>query len=391
MARTFDCIVLGVGGFGSGALHHLARRGLSCLGIERFDVAHQRGSSHGETRIIRKAYFEHPDYVPLLFRAYDLWAELEQESKRRLYHQCGLFLAGPPDGEAVAGAKQSARLYGVKLDELSPRDAERRFPGFHFAAEFGVVYEPEAGYLEVENCVRTHIERAVARGAELHTSETVVSWSAAANGIRVTTDRDTYEAAKLIVTAGAWSSQMLRALHIPLQVVRKPQFWFDVKSRDYDESGGASAWLFEIPNKTHGQPSVGLGGVFYGFPSVNGQTIKAAEHTRGDPVDDPLHLDRACHPEDYRALANFLQQHVVGVRSEPARHSVCMYTHTPDRHFIIDRHPEHPQVVIGAGFSGHGFKFTSVLGQALADLAIDGRTDLPIGFLSLKRPALNSQ
>lgn len=379
MATTCDVIVLGVGGFGSGALYHCARRGMRVLGIERFDVAHNRGSSHGETRIIRKAYFEHPDYVPLLLRAYDLWREIEEEADRSLLHLCGLMLAGPPAGEAVAGARLSARLHNLKLEDFTTAEARSRFPAFRFWDEFEAVYEPEAGYLDVENCVRTHIERGVAAGAELRTCETALGWSSDGRRVRVRTDRGEYSAASLIVTAGAWAREILADLHIPLEVVRKLQFWHEVTTADYNAASGAPAYLFEMPH-----------GVFYGFPSRDGRVVKVAEHSGGEPVADPLFVDRSAMTRDTEPIRRFLTEALPGVKPDAARHSTCMYTLTPDRHFIVDRHPEFANVAIGAGFSGHGFKFTSVLGEALGDLAIDGKTSLPIEFLSLKRETLST-
>jgi sarcosine oxidase len=373
----YDVIVLGVGGFGSGAFYHCARRGLRVLGLERFGVAHDLGSSHGETRIIRKAYFEHPHYVPLLIRAYELWRELEAEADRSLLHLCGLMLAGPPEGEAVGGARLSARLHHLNLEDFSVHEARERFPGFQFRDEFEAVYEPEAGYLEVENCVRTHIERASAAGAELRTNETVIGWKSDGRTVRVTTDRGEYNAASLIVTAGAWASQILADLHIPFEILRKPLFWHSVSSADYDVSRGAPAYLYELPE-----------GCFYGFPSLDGKILKVAEHSGGTPVANPLEVDRGIHEPDITAIRKFLKEALPGVRPEPVRHSVCMYTMTPDRHFIVDRHPEFANVAIGAGFSGHGFKFTSALGESLADLATKEETSLPIEFLSLNRAAL---
>jgi len=377
--ETYDCIVLGVGGFGSGTLYNLARQGVRALGIEQFDVAHDRGSSHGETRIIRKAYFEHPDYVPLLVRAYELWNELQSETAQKLAHLCGLFLVGPADGEAVPGAEESARRYGVPLERVPTVDAARRFPGFQFPSAMDVVHEPEAGYLLVEDCVRAHVHRAVALGATLKTGESVTEWSSDGNTVRVGTDRAQYEAATLVITAGPWSAPVLNDLSVPLKVVRKPHFWYEVTTDQYN-ADRSPAWLFEMPT-----------GVFYGFPSVDGNIIKSADHSGGEEVADPSHLDRQIRDEDHRPVDDFLSQSLPGVNPTPVRDGMCMYTHTADGHFIIDHHPQFPNVVIGAGFSGHGFKFTTVLGQALSDLAIDGQTDLPIDFLSLGRDALKSE
>ncbi|HUG94383.1 MAG TPA: N-methyl-L-tryptophan oxidase [Planctomycetaceae bacterium] len=377
-STTYDAIVLGAGGIGSAALWQLASRGARVLALDRFAPPHGRGSTHGATRIIRQAYFEHPDYVPLLVRAYHLWRALEGETGQPLMHLCGLMLAGPADGEAIPGAKLSAGRHGLAIDELAADECRRRFPGFRIPDAFHAVYEPNAGYLDVENCVRAHIERAVAHGAALQTGETVVDWTSDGRRVTVRTDRGQYEAERLVIAAGAWAGRLIPDLPVALRVVRKPQFWHEVASCDYDLSAGAPAYFFELP-----------GGAFYGFPCLDGRFVKVAEHTGGLEVADPLTIDREVHDADVRPVMEFVRQSLPGVRPEPSRHSVCMYTFSPDGHFLVDHHPVHQNVVIAAGFSGHGFKFTGVLGEALADLALDGCTRHPIEFLSLGRFSLN--
>jgi sarcosine oxidase len=385
MKHTYDTIVLGVGGFGSGAVYHLARRGSRVLGIEQFGIAHDRGSSHGQTRIIRKAYFEHPDYVPLLHRAYELWHELEHESGCQLLHAVGLFIAGDPACESVSGTLLAARLHHLPLETLAAREAGRRFPGYRFREDFAVVFEPEAGYLDVENCVAVHIAAAVKHGAVVQTGETVVAWESDGRHVTVRTDRGEYSAASLVITAGPWAGPLLGGSsgspaapgnvhwNTRLRVVRKPVFWFSAGA-DFDVGRGNSTFFFETS-----------AGQFYGFPRIDGQTIKLAEHTGGDMVSDPLTVDRELHPADLTRVNEFVREFLPALDPSPVRHSVCMYTKSPDSHFIIDRHPEWANVVYGAGFSGHGFKFTTVLGEALADLAQIGKTKLPVDFLSMKR------
>lgn len=377
MSETYDCIVLGVGGFGSSALYHLARRGVRALGLERFGVAHDRGSSHGETRIIRKAYFEHPDYVPLLKRAYELWSELEAESGQKLYSEYGLLIGGPADHGAVPGALLAARLHGIRIEEMCASEATVRFPGFRFPPDDPVVFEPEAGALAVEECVATHIHCAQSRGAVLKTDETVTGWSSDGPSVEVRTDRGTYSAASLIITAGSWAGQLLADLGISLRVVRKPVFWYQAREGAYRADRGSPTFFFDTPT-----------GEFYGFPSLDGRTVKVAEHTGGEEEPNPLEVERQIKPGDLALLGGFIRDFLPELAPEPVRHSVCMYTKTPDCHFLVDRHPRFSNVVIGAGFSGHGFKFTSVLGEAFAELALDGRTPQPVEFLSLSRPGL---
>jgi len=380
MAQDFDGIVLGLGGFGGAVFEHIARRGQSVVGIERFEIAHDYGSSHGETRIIRKAYFEHPDYVPLLLRSYELWRGLERDCGRALLHQVGLLIAGPPQGEAVAGARLARSLHGVPLDDLPPAVAATRFPGFRIPAGFDVVFEPDAGFLDVENCVRAQVERGVRAGGTVRTGERILSWESNGTTVRVVTDRDEYRARCAVIAAGPWTGELLVDLHLPLNVVRKPVLWCAVRSPAFDVANGAPTFYFEMAE-----------GAFYGFPSLDGRTLKLAEHTGGQPVADPANVDRNLHPDDVAPVAGFIETCLPDLNPQPVRHSVCMYTLTPDHHFIVDRHPRFPNVAIAAGFSGHGFKFTQVLGEALADLAIEGATKLPIDFLGLGRLAIPIQ
>jgi len=380
MSKQFDAIIVGTGGFGSGCLYHLAQRGVRVLGLDRFSAGHDRGSSHGDTRIIRQAYFEHPDYVPLLQRAYDLWRDLESASGRELMNLCGLFQAGPAAGEAVAGTRLAAKLHGIPLEDVSVEEFSdspgARFPGFRIPDGFEAVFEAVGGYLQVEDCVRTHIELACEDGAEHRTGESLVSWESDGRTVQVRTESETYEAATLILTPGAWASQLLPDISgLPqLTVLRKTLHWHRVRSGAYNVNAGGTGFLFEMPY-----------GIFYGFPSLDGETLKLAEHSGGEVISDPLLVDRSLRESDTQPISRLLNEVIPYVDPVCDRHSVCMYTTTPDGHFLVDRHPAHSNVFFGAGFSGHGFKFTSVLGEALADLAIDGETKLPIGFLGLSR------
>jgi sarcosine oxidase len=373
---SYQAIVIGTGGVGSAALFHLAARGARVLGLDRFPPGHDRGSSHGQTRIIRLAYFEHPDYVPLLRRAYELWEELGHRRGRPLYHEIGLLQIGPPAGTVVSGVRRSALEHGLEIEELDAAEIARRFPGFRAADHWTGLFERRAGYLEVEACVVAHAEEAVRLGAELRTGLTVHGWKSGKNGITVTTDAGDFHAERLILTPGPWAPQLLADLSLPLTVRRKHQFWYPAGPA-YQADHGCPAYLFETP-----------GGVFYGLPQIDERGLKAAEHTGGPLVSDPLSVDRTVDTAEQARVERFLSAHLPGVSRPFARHSVCMYTLTPDEHFIVDRHPADPRVVLAAGLSGHGFKFTCVLGEALADLALSGATRLPIGFLSLSRPGL---
>lgn len=374
MSKTYDAIVLGTGGVGSAALFHLARRGLRVLGIDRFSPGHDRGSSHGETRIIRQAYFEHPDYVPLLLRAYELWAELEELSGQQLFHQVGLLQVGPREGAVVSGALKSASQHGLAVEELTSSEAERRFPGFVVPPELTGVYEPRAGYLLVEACVLAHLKAAKEHGAEHLPETTVTSWQAEGSGVVVTTDRGEFHAGRLIISPGAWAGELLSSLKVPLEVRRKHVYWFAPTAPAYSATNGCPTFLYEMAQ-----------GVFYGFPSLPNYGLKCAEHSGGQCVANPTTDTRSFDQTDYEGVTRFLTEYMPGVSLNHSRHSVCFYTMTPDEHFIVDRHPVHEQIVFAAGLSGHGFKFTGVLGEALADLAQLGKTSLPVDFLSVSR------
>ena len=369
----YSAIVIGVGGVGSAAMFHLARRGARVLGLDRFAPGHDRGSSHGRTRIIRQAYFEHPDYVPLLLHAYELWSELGRRRGRPLIHEIGLLQVGPPEGAVLAGVRQSALRHRLEIEQLDAREITERFPGLRANADWGGLFERRAGYLDVEDCVVAHAEEAIGLGAELRAGVEVLGWTAHAQSIEVATTQGSFSAERLILTAGPWAPQLLGDLSVRLEVRRKPQFWYPA-GPEYDAHQGCPAFLFELPD-----------GIFYGVPRIDEFGLKVAEHTGGALVADPLRVERGDDLDGRERVERFLAACLPGVRRECLQQAVCMYTLTPDGHFLVDRHPADPRIVLAAGLSGHGFKFTCVLGEALADLALDGRTDLPIGFLALDR------
>jgi monomeric sarcosine oxidase len=371
--HTYDVIVLGTGGVGAAAVMHLAGRGVKVLGLEQFSHGHNRGSSHGQSRVIRMAYFEHANYVPLLRRAYELWFELEQATGQKLFHQVGLVEIGPPDGVIVPGVLRSAREHQLRVEELSAADVRRRFPGFEMPPDAIAVFEQNAGFLLVEQCVLAHLDQATRRGADLRMNERVVDWQPHANGtVTVRTTSEKFSAAKLVIAAGAWSQPILRGRSVPLRVVRKHLHWYATSDQRYRADRGAPTFFFERPDRAF----------FYGFPQIDELGVKVAEHSGGEDVPDPANVNRLVDPVDRARVEEFLQQHLRGVSLAPTRHEVCMYTLSPDENFVLENHPQHPQVAYAAGLSGHGFKFTSVLGEILADLTLTGRSSLPIEFLS---------
>lgn len=370
-SRSYDFIVAGVGGVGSAALFELARRGSRVVGIDRFSPGHDRGSSHGQSRIIRLAYFEHPDYVPLLRRAYARWGDLEVRSGERLFIQAGLLQVGPEGGELIRGVLSCARLHGLDVEKLDAATARERFPGFAIPDGLCALLDREAGLLRVESCVKTHVREATKLGADLCVGETVLSWRAERGAVEVETDRARYRAGGLLLTPGPWAPQLLTEVGIPFELRRKSVFWFASDAEQYTVEAGCPTFLFELGDRA-----------FYGFPALEADGVKVAEHTGGRSFLDPLAIDRRVDPEEAKDAEAFVRQHLPGVQGPLTRHEVCIYTMTPDGHFVVGMHPGQPEVVFAAGLSGHGFKFAGVLAEAVADLASSGSTELPIEFLS---------
>lgn len=373
MTTAYDAIVIGLGAMGSAAAYHLARRGQRVLGLEAFELNHANGSSHGQHRIIREAYFEAPEYVPLIQRAYTLWEELERESGQDLLQITGGLLLGDPESEVVTGSIESARQHELAYELLSPEDTRARFPGFQLPDGMVAVYEPRAGYLRPEACVAAHVELAGKHGAELRFSEPVAGWGPDGDGVKVTTAENTYRAARLVIAAGPWTGEVLTGLNLPLTVVRIVNAHFQSTDPERFDRARCPIYIWEVPE-----------GTYYGFPHIPGGGLKLGRHDLHEAT-TPGTIERDVDPAEVETLRNVLDTYMPGASGPVLQTLTCMYTNTPDLHFILDRHPEHANVVYGCGFSGHGFKFASVIGEILSDLATDGRTSHPIEFLSAGR------
>ena len=381
--NTADVIVIGTGGMGSAACAQLALRGASVIGLDRFPLAHDRGSSHGQTRLIRQAYYEHPDYVPLLLEAYRLWRRLEEDTGRRLLFQSGLMMAGSPEGEAIAGTLRAADIHGLPVERLAVAEAQRRFPHFRLDDGWIAIWEAAAGYLMVEDCIRAFAAVAQSHGARFKTDVAVLGWTAGAHGVMVDTDRGTFRADRLVIAPGAGASELARLNSIPLTILKKSMFWYRPKAAVAADFAAASA----APGST-GFPCFAFdtpAGFYYGFPALDDRGVKMAEHTGGRLVRNPLTLDRTLDRNEEARVAAIARAHLPDLGTDLAYDSSCMYTMAPDGQFVIGLHPESPRVAVAAGFSGHGFKFASVVGAILADLALNGRTTQPIGFLAPDR------
>ncbi len=363
---------------GSAALYHLARRGVSACGIEQFGWAHDKGSSHGETRIIRKAYLEHPDYVPLLDRAYQLWDELEAKSGAELFVRCGLLALGHGESRVIRGQEACYAVHDLPHEILDEDELHRRYPALAVGDGWRAYFDPLGGFLRVEDCVHQHLHLAQQSGAMLYMGERVLSWQPDGDGVRIETDKRQILAGRLVLSTGPWAAPELRSLGVSTQVVRKVLFW-------YEGDGLEQYGLGKLPCFLVGEGD--SDNTFYGFPALEPWGLKVAEHNiiMHKQVRDPLEINRALEADDEAPVRHFVERFFPQLRARRSRHAVCMYTMTPDEHFVVDIHPECAAVVLAAGFSGHGFKFSSVMGEILAELALEGDTRQPIDFLRLRR------
>lgn len=371
--------MLGLGGMGSAAACHLSARGKRVLGIEQYTRAHNRGSSHGESRIIRQAYYENPAYVPLLQRGYELWEQLERDTDSDLLQITGGLMIGPPGSAVVNGTIASATEHDLPYEVLDAAEVRRRYPALHPRAEDTAVFEVRAGFLRPEAAVRAHLSLAAQQGGELHFEETVQEWRAhpSGEGVEVTTGHGTYQAQHLVLAPGAWAPDLLSDIGVPFDIRRHVMCWFE-------PSAAAESFLPEhFPVYIW---DVNGHDCFYGFPATGtlADGVKVAMHSGGDPCTAET-LDRLVHDRDVKELRRYLARFIPSLNGRFLQGAACMYTLTPDEHFVLSLHPRHPQVAVAAGFSGHGFKFTSVVGEILADLATTGVTHHPIGLFAPER------
>jgi sarcosine oxidase len=379
--QRYHAIVVGLGAMGSAAVSHLARRGKRVVGLEQFTPAHALGSSHGRSRVTRQAYFENPAYVPLLERATELWRQLQRDSAMRLLQITGGLMLGPPDGVVVKGTLASARRHGLRHDVLEAAEVRRLFPAFTPDEGTTGVLDHAAGVLFPEDCILAHIGSATRAGAELRWQEPVLRWRSTDDHVEVTTARGTYVAEALLLCAGPWmtmtttTTELLADLDLPLQVERNVLYWF----RPTADLALFAPDRFPVFIVEHSP-----GKVFYGFPNLDDDGVKVARHHTGE-LCTPTTMRREVGQDEVHEMRGLLEGVLPTVGGDLLSATTCMYTNTPDGHFIIDRHPRHPNVVLASPCSGHGFKFASVIGEILADLACDGRTQHPIEMFRLGR------
>jgi sarcosine oxidase len=369
----YDVAVLGLGGMGSAVAAHAARRGLRVAGFEQFPLVHDRGSSTGRTRIIRKAYFEDAAYVPLLERAYTLWRELEERSQTALLDLFGVLMIGQPDSTTIAGMTKAAASYDIPVEHFDAQALRARYPRLAVESSEVGILEPDAGVCFPERTIAAYLNDARDAGAALYDNVRIVRYERAGDRIRIHFDGDEpVEVKRLAICAGAWASDILAHLHLPLSVQRNVQYWFDPA----------------LPCGPHELPAFfierdSLPARIYGIPDL-GDGLKVAFHEYGETTHADQ-LDRDVHADEIEAMRETLAALMPGNAMTLRDDKACMYTLTPDRNFAIGRDPENPNVVIACGFSGHGFKFVPVIGEIVTQLLLDEKPQLDIGFLGLDR------
>jgi sarcosine oxidase len=375
-AAAYDTIVVGLGAMGSATLYHLAERGQRVLGLEQFTQNHRMGSSHGDSRIIREQYFEHPLYVPLVQRAHSLWRELERRSGVPLMRINGGLMIGPPDGSVVTGTIRSATEHGLAHEVLSPDEVRRRFPAFAMGPDLVAVFDPHAGFLDPDACNRAHAQGARLAGAEVRYDEVALEWQADGDGVSVRTPAGSYRTDNLVLTLGSWTPDLAGDLALPLSVERQVLFWFDVDRSDtrYD-TANFPIFAYEFTP----------GSICYGLPRLL-RGAKAAVMHHGEIAPHPWEVRRSVDASEVEALRAALEPVLPDLSRAPVKESgVCLFTNTPDHDFLIDRHPVHPQVLLSTPCSGHGFKFASAIGEAQAQIVMDGESKLDLSAFSIAR------
>ena len=382
MENKYDVIVIGVGSMGASACYYLAKRGAKVLGLDSQQIPNPNSSYNGNTRVIRLTYQEHPDYVPILKDSYQLWEEIQNESDEILLHKTGVLYMGFPEGNAIRGVELASQKHNLPYSKLTHNDLSKQFPQFILPEEMVGAFEPEGGYLLSELAVKTYTEQAKHNGASIITEQPVLRWSKDTNSIVVETESKKYFADQLIISAGAWSENLLNLIKLKLSVTRQVLGWVKPNQPKQFRRGDFPVWNIDPVGDNN------LHGIYYGFPMSNdaeeGCGLKVAWHHPGKPM-SPDAITSKVFPEDQEEILLPLRRYLPSALGPVQDIKVCKYTNSIDGHFIIDRHPESDRVHFACGFSGHGFKFSSSIGKILSELALDGQTKSSINFLSLKR------
>lgn len=371
--NTYDAIVVGLGAMGSAALYQLAKRGRRVLGIDMFPLGHTNGSSHGRHRMTRRGNYQ-AGYEPLIARSFELWPVLEAETGRNILNLIGEVTLGGPYEENFRRHFSGDLARDGRRELLDEQALAERFPGVRLHEGMVATYEREAGYLRPEVAIGAHLEVAARHGAEIRRPETLHGWRSDGAGVVVETSAATYRAERLILAAGPWSAELLAERHLPLQVVRIVNVHFQpTRPEWWTAEAGAPDFILSVPE-----------GQFYGMPSIEGAGVKIGRHDNGEPT-TARSVRRDIDDAERDELRNVLDRYLPGATGPILSELTCMYTMTPDEYYIVERHAEQRQVVYGCGFSGTGFKYSCVIGEILADLAIDGDTRFDISIFSSAR------
>jgi sarcosine oxidase len=367
---------------GSSACYHLSKRGYKVLGLEQFSITHENGSHAGQSRIIRKAYFEHPGYVPLLSRAYEGWKNLEEETGEQLYFKTGLLYSGRADNEIIKGVKESASLYNIDIETPDKALVEKKYPQFKIPGGFDTVFEPDAGFVTPEKTIRLYAGLAKKYGTIIQTNEKIIEWKKEGDVVVVKTNKGTYHSNKLIIAAGVWAGKLIPGFANKIKVTRQFAGWVKPKHPERFSLNDFPCWMIADEN---------IPGCYYGFPMLSTEKfgppegLKLAHHYPAI-ITDPDNVNRTVTDKDVENLKYAMNKYFPGEFDGILSGKICLYANSPDENFIIDQLPGYEEnVFIACGFSGHGFKFVPVVGEILSDLAIDGKTKLPIEFLNAKR------
>ena len=377
--NRYDVAVVGLGAMGSAAAWHLARRGQRVIGFDRYRPPHVFGSTHGDSRGIREAYTEGPSYVPFVRRAYELWDELSDAVGQPIFTQTGALSLGPEGNDLVQGVVDSAREHDIAVEQMDAAELRRRYPGIHVTDDLVGVLKQRAGMLDIDTALNGQLDQAAAHGADLHFDEPVDRWlpiemDDLESPVRIQTARGTYEAERMVVTSGAWSAGLLGKLNLPLNVTRQVMYWFEARANpDHFELGAIPFWMWQRSETE----------TAYGFPNI-GKGFKLGLHQPLETV-DPSGYSREITELDERRVRDFLANSFPDVSGTLLRAETCLYTHTPDHHFLIDIHPKRPNIVVASPCSGHGFKFAPAIGEALADLSMHRRTEHNLGLFRIDR------
>jgi len=374
MANRYDVAIVGAGAAGSAAAYHLSKTGKKILVLDRFNPPHNFGSSHGQSRIIREAYFESPLYVPLVQQAYQLWYQLERESNKKLLLKTGGLMLGTHETKVVQGAMLSAVQHHLPYEYLSSDTIKERFPGFHPTKETVGIYEQNAGILFPEECIKTNLELAKNSNTHFCFNEIVASLKSDGSEVAIATNKENYVATKVIVSAGAWLNELLPELQLPLTITRQTLFWFKCSEKDAKKylTENFPVYIWQIEKEK----------TFYGFPDL-GEGIKIAIH-HGGKITTADTVDRMVKQEEIDEVSSLIKDYL-GIDATFNYAAVCMYTNTPDENFIIDFHPAYKNIIIASPCSGHGFKFSIATGKLLCDMALEKRLDFDISVFSIKR------